>query len=329
MKQPLVSIILPTYNVERFLKYCLDSLEVQTYSNIEVIIIIDGATDSSFEIAKEYCSTHPRFAVYWQDNQGSGPARNNGLSHATGELVMFVDPDDWCEPTYVEELVTAQQQGDFDLTISRDRVVHYEGDGTINEIKTTPLTPSSVIDLKKVRQDYVSLLEKNLVRAPHGKLYKKSVIDENSIAFPAMRRSQDIAFNYLYYTHVKSYCTCSVSGYTYRIIMNEKRSKLKPEYSETISALYEGIMNMYENWGVNLEKYRVANFLFSVLYGYFCFLRGNASFVKSKMCEGKIHNIVETARPDRADRVFVRHLLLHERYFLSSLYFKLVSLIYK
>ena len=86
---PVVSIILPTYNVERYLQQCLSSIAQQTYVNIEVIIIIDGATDGSFDEAKKFCEKDTRFKVYWQENAGSGPARNNGIQHATGSLVLF------------------------------------------------------------------------------------------------------------------------------------------------------------------------------------------------------------------------------------------------
>ena len=91
--EPLISVVLPTYNVAQYLQQCLESVAAQTYRNFEVIIIIDGATDGSYEIAQEFCKTDSRFAVYWQENAGSGPARNAGLAHCQGELVMFVDPD--------------------------------------------------------------------------------------------------------------------------------------------------------------------------------------------------------------------------------------------
>ena len=94
---PKVSVIVPTYNVEPFLLQCLTSIAEQTYKNFECIIIIDGATDRSFEIAKDFCKHDARFRVYWQENAGSGPARNNGLDKSTGDLIMFVDPDDWCK----------------------------------------------------------------------------------------------------------------------------------------------------------------------------------------------------------------------------------------
>lgn len=329
MKQPLVSIILPTYNVERFLRECLESINRQTYKNIEVIIIIDGATDGSYEIAKEYCESHPKFSLYWQENQGSGPARNNGISHATGELVAFVDPDDWCEPSYIEELVAAQGEGDYDLVLSRDKIVHQNGDGSQKVVEVLPLSKKQVVDLDLVRRDYVMLLENNLVRAPHGKIYKRSIIVDNNVEFPALRRSQDIGFNILYYTHVKSYCTCATMGYVYRVLMDEKLSKLKPEYSETISLLYEWIGRMFRSWDCEYDVTRVANFFYSVLYGYLCFLKGDKKFIKSKLSEGSIFEIVATSNPTRIDRVFTRSLLLNKQYTLASWYFKILSHFYK
>ena len=106
-REPLISVVLPTYNVAQYLRQCLESVAAQTYRNIEVIIIIDGATDSSYEIAQDFCKTDNRFSVYWQENAGSGPARNNGLAHCQGEFVMFVDPDDWIEPELLEKFRTA------------------------------------------------------------------------------------------------------------------------------------------------------------------------------------------------------------------------------
>lgn len=124
MKEPKVSIILPTYNVERFLLQSLESIASQTYKNIEVIIVIDGATDSSYQIAMDFCKKDSRFKVLWQNNAGSGPARNHGIDESTGELIMFVDPDDWCEPDYVENMVRLQQGKDYDLVTTKETAVY-------------------------------------------------------------------------------------------------------------------------------------------------------------------------------------------------------------
>ena len=113
----LVSIILPTYNVEKYLRKCLESVVSQTYKNIEIIIVIDGSTDNSLIIAKEFEKKDNRIVVIQQNNSGSGPARNNGLDNAHGEYIIFIDPDDWVENNLVETLLNAQEKK-YDFVLS-------------------------------------------------------------------------------------------------------------------------------------------------------------------------------------------------------------------
>ena len=91
---PKVSVVLPVYNVENYLKECLDSLVEQTYKDIEIICVDDGSSDSSLKILKEYAVIDNRIIVLEQKNQGAAVARNFGLSVATGEYVSFLDSDD-------------------------------------------------------------------------------------------------------------------------------------------------------------------------------------------------------------------------------------------
>ncbi len=98
------SIIIPVYNVEKYLNQCLDSLIRQTYSDLEFICIDDGSTDSSLNILHEYAKKDSRFSIIKQKNQGQGVARNNGIKAATGEYIAFVDPDDWVESNMFEVL---------------------------------------------------------------------------------------------------------------------------------------------------------------------------------------------------------------------------------
>lgn len=100
----LVSVIVPVFNTEKYLRECLDSLKNQSYSNLEVIMVNDGSTDHSPEICKEYCRADKRFILIEQDNSGLGMARNSGLARATGQYVCFVDSDDFVHEKYVEIL---------------------------------------------------------------------------------------------------------------------------------------------------------------------------------------------------------------------------------
>ena len=90
----MISIIVPVYNVEFYLKECLESIQKQTYTNFEVILVNDGSTDNSKEICEEYCRKDTRFYLMNQENQGQSIARNRGVAESTGEFIVFIDSDD-------------------------------------------------------------------------------------------------------------------------------------------------------------------------------------------------------------------------------------------
>ena len=94
---PKFSIIIPVYNVEKYLVECLESIVNQSFKDFEVICVNDGSTDNSLEILQKYAENDERFKVLNQENQGQGIARNNALNIANGEYILFVDPDDFIE----------------------------------------------------------------------------------------------------------------------------------------------------------------------------------------------------------------------------------------
>lgn len=109
---PLVSVVIPVYNVRRYLQQCLESAIAQTYRNLEIIIIDDGSTDGSGSICDQYAERDGRIHVIHSTNRGLASARNLGLENAQGQLISFLDSDDWIEPHAVETLVrTAQLTG--------------------------------------------------------------------------------------------------------------------------------------------------------------------------------------------------------------------------
>ena len=101
---PLISIIIPIYNAERTLRRCIDSILIQTYKNIEVILINDGSQDSSSQICHEYLLLDDRIVLYETQNKGVSSARNLGLDKMGGEWVTFVDSDDWVNDSYIQNL---------------------------------------------------------------------------------------------------------------------------------------------------------------------------------------------------------------------------------
>ena len=105
MKQPLISVIIPVYGVEKYISQCLESVINQTYKNLEIIVVNDGTKDRSAEIAKVYAAKDSRMKVYDFENGGLSVARNRGLEIATGDYISYIDSDDWIDLKLYEVLI--------------------------------------------------------------------------------------------------------------------------------------------------------------------------------------------------------------------------------
>ena len=121
MGNELISIVVPIYNVENYLRYCLDSIVSQTYQNFECLLINDGSPDNSADICREYVSKDARFKYFEKENGGVSSARNLGIEHSEGEYITFIDPDDWVESDYLEVLYRALLEEQADIAISTYR----------------------------------------------------------------------------------------------------------------------------------------------------------------------------------------------------------------
>lgn len=117
MTTPLISIIVPIYKAEKFIRRCLDSLLAQTHTNWETILVNDGSPDNSGVICNEYAAKDKRFKVIHQNNGGVSVARQTGLDNATGDYIIHCDPDDWIEPDMLEAMLAKAQEEDADMVI--------------------------------------------------------------------------------------------------------------------------------------------------------------------------------------------------------------------
>ncbi len=134
---PLVSIIVPVYNAERFLGDCVESLINQTYSNIEVFIVDDGSRDGSLNLANRYAFDDPRIRVIHKKNEGVSSARNVGINCCNGDYISFVDADDIVSKTFIEDAISTAIQSNADLVIGntlyiREHVGHEDNDRIMN-----------------------------------------------------------------------------------------------------------------------------------------------------------------------------------------------------
>ena len=130
---PLISIIVPVYNVKNYLEKCLQSICGQTYKNLEIILIDDGSSDGSGELCNLFAQRDGRIKVIHQTNAGQSAARNRGLAVAQGELLGFVDSDDWIEPDMYEFLYHLLKENGADISICS----HYRDNGREEQWRST------------------------------------------------------------------------------------------------------------------------------------------------------------------------------------------------
>ena len=327
-KTPLISVVLPTYNVAQYLQQCLESVAAQTYSNIEVIIIIDGATDGSYEIAQEFCKTDSRFSVYWQENAGSGPARNAGLARCKGEFVMFVDPDDWIEPELLEKLYEAQSQGNYDLVASERTVALCDKSGEIVRMAPKHYKNETIVGQQNVRQAFMRMLEMLVVSNPTQKLYKISLIREYNLQFPDLRRSQDIVFNYRYYNHISSLRLIEYSGYNYRKNYQASIGNVAPDYYKTIILLYNDYVSLYQMWSLPFPEQKMSDWFFRErLNSYFQKMVAQNLYITEAVEDPVICKIIQTASPKTLHLRITRSLLVLKSYTLLNYFLKLIVIL--
>ena len=325
---PLVSIIIPVYNVESYLVQCLDSINNQIYENIECIMIIDGATDNSYNIAKEYCTTHPRFKVFYQENAGSGPARNNGISHSSGEYVCFVDPDDWVEPNYVNTLIQEQQKGNFDLVISQSIDRKIDAQNTIVSTSENNKPIFRYKTQKDCREQFPMIMFKyHYLDGPICKLFKISIIRSNNIVFPAYRRSQDMVFNFRYYNYITSISTISDHTYNIRYEYPPRlgRGRIFKDYNEIVAKIYLELSQQLKTWNIHSdyeELLHTWSFWYLYAFLYKC-VESNISYDFIRI--EPYRSIVNKARPTLLVQKIIRVLLVSRMYPVANIVMKLIN----
>ena len=142
-----ISIIIPVYNVEPYIRKCLDSVLNQTYTNLEMLLINDGSTDNSGIICNDYAAKDSRIRVFHKANGGVSSAKNVGLKHMTGKYVGFVDSDDWIEPDMYEILHTAIRDSNADISIAS---YFKDTDNTSVAMTNMKQIPNRVINIKEM-----------------------------------------------------------------------------------------------------------------------------------------------------------------------------------
>ena len=236
-----VSVIIPVYNVEKYLRACLDSVVNQTLRDIEIICVDDGSTDGSGAILDEYAEKDSRVKAIHQPNAGAGAARNVGLARATGEYLFFCDPDDWAEPEMLERMYAEASAAKADVLLT-GRVVEL-GDGEC--IRVT---------LRKALEQFAEPFEGCalgdwLFRAVKpslwDKLFRLDWIRRESVGFQAIRNHNDWFFTYSVVSSAVRIATLEGAFYHYR---NNREGSLQSSKGSSEFFWFEAIDAIAMRW---------------------------------------------------------------------------------
>lgn len=253
MKTPKVTIIIPVYNTEKYIKNCFDSIINQSFSNFEVIVINDGSTDNSLKICNKYSKIDSRFKIYNFKNQGAAKARNSALDIANGEYIIFVDSDDWLEKDAIKNHI--REIKDFDMVIGCSQNCYFKEDKFLYKKIDYFYKENKYLSKEEVRRMYVDIATNGVSHAPHNKMYKKSIIDKYHIRFPDRKKYEDLAFNNQYIDKIDSLRIINSYDYNYRVSDLEGVAlKLPPNMFEIFTAVNNELINLLKSWNVYDEK---------------------------------------------------------------------------
>lgn len=180
-----ISVIVPIYNMEKYLKKCLDSLVNQTLNEIEIIAINDGSTDNSISILNEYSKKYKNIRLFNNENQGISKARNFGIEKAKGKYIAFVDSDDYVETNMLEIMYNKAISDDLDIVVC-DYYNYYENTGKIEEFKIVDFENTNIKNNRKL------LFQIN--PSPWNKIYKKSLFNDKEYRFPIGIKYEDLGY---------------------------------------------------------------------------------------------------------------------------------------
>lgn len=316
MSNQLASIIIPMYNAEKTITACLISIQHQTYEQIEMIVMDDGSTDNSAIIVKKMQQQDKRIQLFSQQNQGVSTARNQGILHATGTFIQFVDADDWIDQTMTAQLIE-KMKPDVDLAICG-----YE----TAKIKIHP-HQTGIYDREDWLSDIGTLYEQTLLQSPCNKIYRRKLMQTKDIQFPHdISIGEDFLFNLTYLTYTKKIALLSTTLYNYC----EESDSLTRTYHANLFAIQKQLYNEWKKFLIKNDSNTKTN----EQAGANVFIQGTAF---------SMNNLYTTSFTNESTRYHILKNIVHDEtvaqtakttngylaFFLRHKQIKLIHLLYK
>jgi glycosyltransferase involved in cell wall biosynthesis len=255
----MVSVIVPVYNCEEYLGKCMDSILKQTYEDLQVVVIDDGSTDSSQEIAERFWKLDKRVRLIHQENRGVSVARNRGLENSTGEYVLFVDADDYIDNMMVEFLVKAAEEYDAQIASCGLFIEESSFDHprktfvsmAFDDVETT------ILSNEDVRRVFSEKLATTVFHSVFAKLYRRDYIKQTNAFFdPTMSLGEDYLFNLSLFRNIDKYVYIGTPLYHYnRGYSNSTLSgKYRADMFEIELKLFNATTSQLNSWKTDRKQ---------------------------------------------------------------------------
>lgn len=252
---PLVSIIVPVYNMGASIEVCVQSLMQQDYSAIEIILVDDGSTDDSLQRCQSIAERCPNVTVVHTENRGSGPARNTGIQTAKGRYAYFPDADDVLASTAISTMIAAiQSEPECDLVVFGFKAVNKN-----NEVLYTCRYGREIKSGEELRSSYSECMNRSnrygIQGAPWNKFFDLNVVKNHKIAYPPLRRHQDEGFIARYMCVAKRVLFIEDVLYTYYVNdLKKEWDKYPVDYIDAVIGLYDTRKQTILTWNLQDTK---------------------------------------------------------------------------
>lgn len=294
----LVSIIVPVYNAEKSIGFCLNSIASQTYQDIEIIIINDGSKDSSLEICKNYAEIDERVKIIDIPNGGVSNARNIGIENAKGAFIQFVDSDDVIAPEMTKKMVEQIKTYEADIVFCGMKIIdvdqEYLQGKVANVFSSGKIGKECVLNKKKFCEEFPKLLfDTVLLEGPCNKLYKNKIIKDDIIRFPLdISLGEDFLFNIKYFEHSNKFVFTSEELYYY---MQANTDSLTQIYRADLLQNKIRLLEAYNNFMNKMHAWTPEGEVWYADYcvGYFISALKNLFSKKANLTEREIKAQIE------------------------------------
>ena len=254
----MISVIVPVYNVEEYLEECLESIRHQSYTDIEVILVNDGSTDSSKEICERFCQADSRFRLINQENKGQSAARNRGVKESIGEYLMFVDSDDVINKNVLEVLLPYMKT---EVDIVECRMTRKKEEVYLNK-------PFKIVFEGNAKEAILNCIAiKEVKFCPVTKLYRREIVEK--VPFLEGYIYEDVFTGINYLKHMRKIVAVDYIGYYYRVRPNSTMTKSFTEKDLDIFKVGNQLIDSFKD-DENMLPY----------IGYFMFYLGHGHYLK-------------------------------------------------